>query len=161
GNTLEALAVQADAHRIDAMLEAAISVEPDIGGGIAEVAAAFFAVDHAAADEPWAAQHRGGFLDLALRKRHANRAGGDRPLLDIHMRLYIDFDSQPRRLGDKQARRANPALAEMKIVADRDAADAKPPDEIVMNEILSGRAGPPFVERHHNPAVEYGPRQTP
>src|SRR5204863_1977802 len=39
----------ADPHGIDAVLEAAILVEADIGGGVAEIAAALLAMDHLAA----------------------------------------------------------------------------------------------------------------
>src|ERR1700681_3932456 len=72
----------ADPHRIDAVLEPAVLVEADIGGGIAEIAAAFLAMDHFAGNEPGATEHGGGVLDLALRQRHPDRAGGNRPLLD-------------------------------------------------------------------------------
>jgi len=40
--------------------------------------------------------------------------------------LHIDLDAEPGRFADQQARRADPALAEMKVVADRDAADPEP-----------------------------------
>src|ERR1700692_46765 len=73
-HAIEPLGTAADPHRIDAVLEAAILVEADIGGGIAEIAAAFLAMEHLAGNEPGPAQHRGGVLDLALRERHADRA---------------------------------------------------------------------------------------
>src|SRR5579872_1124436 len=104
GDAVKTPLAETDAHRIDAVLETAILVEPDIGGGIAEVAAAFFAMDDLAGDEPRAAQHRGCFIDLSLGKRHADCARRDRPLGDIDMRLDIDFDAEPRRLGDQEAR---------------------------------------------------------
>ena len=143
------------------MLEAAILVEADIGGGIAEVAAALLAMDHLAGDEPGAAQHRGGVLDLALRQRHADRAGGDRPLLDVDMGLHVDLDAEPGRFADQQARRADPALAEMKVVADRDAADAEPLDQVMVNEILRRGPGAGLVEGHHHGAGEPGSGQQP
>src|SRR6476469_7006289 len=49
----------ADPHGVNAMLEPAVVVETDVGGGIAEIAAAFLAMNHLAGDEPWSAQHRG------------------------------------------------------------------------------------------------------
>ena len=41
-----------------------------------------------------------------------------------------------RRPARQKARRADAVLAEMKVVADRRAADPEPPDEIMVNEIL-------------------------
>ena len=52
------------------------------------------------------------------------------------MGLDVDLDPEPRRLADQKAGRADPALAEMEVVADRDAADAEPPDQVMVNEIL-------------------------
>ena len=134
------------------MLEPAILVEAEIGGGIAEVAAAFLAMDHLAGNEPGAAEHRGGVFDLPLRQRHPDRAGRDRPLRDIDMRLHVDLDAKPGRLADQKARRSDPALAEMKVVADRDAADFEPPDQIMVNEILRRGPGAGLVEGHHHGA---------
>ena len=143
------------------MLEAAILVEADIGGGIAEIAAAFLAMDHLAGNEPGAAEHRGGVVDLPFRQRHADRAGGDRPFVDIDMGLDIDLDAEPGRLADQKARRADPALAEMKVVADRDAADAEPLDQVMVNEILRRGAGAGLVEGHHHGAGKPGAGQQP
>jgi hypothetical protein len=75
------------------------------------------------------------------------------------MSLHVDLDSKARGFGDQQARRADPALAEMKIIANGDTADAKPLDEIVVNEVLSCRAGPVLVESHDHGAVKPGPGQ--
>ncbi|MGY3105855.1 hypothetical protein ACVWW7_002482 [Bradyrhizobium sp. LM6.9] len=41
------------------------------------------------------------------------------------MRLHVDLDTKPGRLVDEEARRADATLAEMKIVADGDSADAQ------------------------------------
>ena len=64
-------------------------------------------------------------------------------------------------LADQQARRAGTALAEMKVVADRDAADAEPRDQIMVNEILRRGPGATLVEGHDHSAVEPGPGQQP
>src|SRR5579872_5829912 len=101
GHAVKAPLALADPHRVDAMFEPAIPVEPDIGGGITEIAAAFIAMDDLAGDKPRAAQHRGRLLDLSLGERHADGAGRDRAFLDVDMRLDIDFDAEPRRLSDK------------------------------------------------------------
>ena len=61
----------------------------------------------------------------------------------------------------QQARRSDPALAEMEVVADRDAADAEPLDQIMVNEILRRGAGAGLVEGHHHGAVKPGPGQQP
>src|SRR6202453_1670631 len=71
---VEAPVAQADAHRIDAVLEAAILVEPDIGGRVAEVATAVLAMEDFAVNEPRAAQHRGRLFDLPFGQRHPDRA---------------------------------------------------------------------------------------
>src|SRR6202165_3856990 len=151
----------ADPNRIDAMLEPAVLVEADIGGGIAEIAAAFLAMDHQTCNEPRAAEHRGGGFDLPLRERHPDRAGGDRPLLDIDVGLHIDLDAEPGRFVDQEARRSDPALAEMKIVADRDAADPEPLDQVMVNEILRRGPGTGLVETHHDSPLKPGSGQQP
>ena len=75
------------------------------------------------------------------------------------MRLDVDFDPKPRRLGDQQAGRADATFAEMKVIADGDAADSEPLDEIVVNKFLRGRLGAPPVEGHHHGARKAGRRQ--
>ena len=77
------------------------------------------------------------------------------------MGLDVDLDAEPRRLADQQARRADAALAEMKVVADRNAADAEPLDQVMVNEILRRGAGAGLVEGHHHGAGEPGPGQQP
>src|SRR6266851_6886460 len=99
-------------------------------------------MNHQAGNEPRATEHRGGILDLPLCQRHADRTGGDRPLRDIDVSLHVDLDTKPRRFADQQARRSDPALAEMKVVADRDAAYSEPLDQVMVNEILRRGAGP-------------------
>ena len=75
------------------------------------------------------------------------------------MGLDVDLDAEPRRLADQKARRAGAALAEMEVVADRNAADAEPPDQVMVNEILRGGAGAGLVEGHHHGAGKAGPGQ--
>ena len=77
------------------------------------------------------------------------------------MGLHIDLDAEPGRFADQQARRADPALAEMKVVADGDAADSEPLDQVMVNEILRRGPGADFVEGHHDGAGEPGPGQQP
>src|SRR6185295_13196119 len=72
------------------------------------------------------------------------------------MRLHVDLDAEAGGLADQQARRADPALAEMKVVTDRDAADAEPLDQIMVNEILRGGAGARLVEGHDHGAGKAG-----
>src|SRR5450631_1650794 len=67
GDAVETRLAAADPDRVDAVLEPAILVEPDIGGGIAEIAAAFLAMDHGSGHEPGAAEHPARLLDLSLR----------------------------------------------------------------------------------------------
>ena len=49
----------------------------------------------------------------------------------------------------------------MKVVADRDAADPEPLDQIMVNEILRRGPGAGLVERHDHGAGEPGPGQKP
>src|SRR5262249_61535971 len=65
----------ADPHRVDAVLEAAGRIEPQIGGGKAEVTAALVAVDDLCAHEPGIAEERLRFGNLAGGERGAERAG--------------------------------------------------------------------------------------
>src|SRR4030095_16946420 len=67
----------------------------------------------------------------------------------------------PRPLADKRARRAGAALAEMKVVTDRNAADAEALDQIMVNEILRRGSGAGLVEGHHHGTVQPGPGQQP
>src|SRR6202165_2698692 len=57
-----------------------------------------------------------------------------------------------RRFADQQARRSDPPLAEMKVVADRDAAYSEPFDQVMVNEILRRGPGPGLVEGYHDRA---------
>src|SRR6195256_5203245 len=77
------------------------------------------------------------------------------------MSLHVDLDAKPGRLADQEARRSDPALAEMEVVTDRDTADPEPLDQIMVNEILRRGAGTALVESHHHGAGEPGPGQQP
>jgi len=90
-----ALAGEADAHRVDAVLEAARGIELEVGGGKAEFAAALGAVDDLDGDEPRRAQEFGRFHHLALAQRHADGAGGHRSALVLERRTMST--AKPRR----------------------------------------------------------------
>jgi hypothetical protein len=49
----------------------------------------------------------------------------------------------------------------MKVIADRDAADPEPLDQVMVNEILRRGSGPGLVEGHDDGAREPGSRQQP
>src|SRR5882757_845148 len=49
----------------------------------------------------------------------------------------------------------------MEVVADRNSADAEPPDQVMVNEVLRAGPGAVLVERHHHGTVEPGPGQQP
>ena len=66
GDAVVAHVANADAHRIDAVLEPAGWVEPEIGGGKAELAPALVAVDHVPRDEPRRAEELGRLHYFAL-----------------------------------------------------------------------------------------------
>src|SRR5438105_14472258 len=75
------------------------------------------------------------------------------------MGLHVDLDAEPGRLVDQQARRADAALAEMEVVAHRDAADAEPPDQVVVNEILRRGFSTKLVESHDDGSGQAGAGQ--
>jgi len=77
------------------------------------------------------------------------------------MRLHVHLDAKARRFRHQEARRADPALAEMKIVANGNAADPEPFDKIMVNEILRRGLGAVLVECHHHGAGESGSSQQP
>ena len=141
-----ALAADADAHRVDAVLEAAGRIELEIGGGKAELAPALVAVDDLAGGEPGRAQQLGRLHHLALAERRAHRAGGHRPALVLQRRHDVDGEAEPRALLGEVSRRAGAVLAEMEIEADRRAADAEAADQDAGDEILRRGGGERRVE---------------
>src|SRR4029079_5845880 len=56
---------------------------------------------------------------------------------------------------------ADPAFAEMKIVTNRNSADAEALDQVMVNEILRRGTGAGFVEGHYHGAGEPRPGQQP
>lgn len=118
-------------------------------------------MDDLAGDKPGRAEHGRGLVELAFGERDSDRAGRDRPLVDIDMRLHVDLDAEPGRLVDEEARRADPTLAEVEVVADGDSADAQAPDQVVVNEVLRAGPGAGLVEGHDHGAVKSGAGQKP
>src|SRR6202012_678470 len=83
----------------------------------------------------------------------------DWPFGNVDMSLDIDLDADPRRLGHQQARRADAALAGVKIVADGDAAESEPFDKILVNKVLRRGLGATLVKAHHHGSRQPGCRQ--
>ena len=83
-------AADADPHRIDAVLQSAGRIEPQIGGREAEIAAALLAVDHLAGRKPRIAEQLGGLDHAAGCQRRADGAGRDRAALVLQRRRDID-----------------------------------------------------------------------
>ncbi len=98
---------------------------------------------------------------LPLGECDPDRTGGDRPLVDIDMRLHVDLDAQPGGLVDQEAGRADASFAEMEVVADRNPADAEALDQVMVNEVLRTGAGAGLVEGHDHGAGKPGPGQKP
>ena len=143
------------------MLEPAGRIEPHIGGGKAELAPALVAVDHGAGGEPRRAKKLRRLHHLALRKRRADRAGGDRPSLILQRRHDVDREAELIALLGQKRGRAGAVLAEMKIEADGGTADAEAADQNARDEILRRRSGERAVERHDDGAVEPRGREQP
>src|SRR5690606_18404909 len=61
----------------------------------------------------------------------------------------------------QHGRAARPPLAEMKIVADHDAADPQPSDQFAKDELFGGAAGESRVEGLYHHTVEAGCREEP
>src|SRR6185437_9642217 len=128
GDAIMALAADANAHGIDAVLETASRIELDVGGRKAKIAPAFFPVDHFAGDEPGRAEQLGGLHHLALAERRAHRAGGYRAALVLERRHDVDREAEPGALRAQISGRAFAVVAEMEIEADGGATNAKASD---------------------------------
>src|SRR5262249_52584679 len=131
-----ALAPDADAHRIDAVSQLAGRVKPQIGGRIAELAAALVAMHNLAADEPRIAERARRLLDMARREPPADRPGGDAPAAARDRRHDVHCEVAPRALRREQIRRAGAVLAKTEIVAHDRAGDAETVEQGIVDEIL-------------------------
>ncbi len=151
-----ALAVDAGTHRIDAMLEPAGRIEPDIGGGEAKLAPALVAVDHLAGHEPRRAEQLRRFHHLALVERRAHRARRHRPALILERRHDVDGKAEPPALLLQILRRAGAVLAEMEIEANGRAADAETAHENLLDEFFRRGRHQRRVEGHDDGAIESG-----
>ena len=85
---------------------AAGRIEPQVGGRIAELAAALVAVHHLAGHEPGRAEQLAGLDHLAGGERGADRAGRDRPSFVLERRHDIDREAMRRALLPQEVRRA-------------------------------------------------------
>src|ERR1700694_207281 len=112
------LAANAGADRIDAVLEPAIRIEPQVGGGKPQPAPAPVAGDDRAGRDRWMADELGGLDPAAGGERGADRARGDRPPLVFERRQDLDREAEPLALGRKKAGRAAPVPAVMEIEGD-------------------------------------------
>ena len=135
GDAIVAPRADPHAHRIDAVLQAATGVEPQIGGGVAELPPALVAMDHLGADEPGIAEKLIRLADLTGGKRRADRAGANRPSLVFEPRHDIDRESELRTLRREIFGRTRAIETEMKIEPDGDAGDGKPPHQNARDEI--------------------------
>ena len=129
--------------------------------GKAEFASALVAVDDGAGHEPGKAEKLGRLPHASAGKRVANRPGGDRTPVVLEPGHDIDREAALAALGREKLRRAGAARAEMKIKADRRAADGEPLDQNPFDELLGGEAGERRVEGEHDRAVEAGRGEEP
>src|SRR6185437_10415407 len=161
GDAVMAFAADANAHRVDAVLETASRIEFDVGGRKAKIAPALVAVDHFAGDEPGRAEQLGGLHHLALAERRAHRAGRYRAALVLERRHDVDREAEPGALRAQISGRAFAVVAEMEIEADGGATNAKASDQNALDEIGGRGGGKLGVEIHHDDAVEPARRQQP
>ncbi len=160
-HAVEALSAASDPDRIDAVSQPAGRIEPDIRGRVAEIAPTLVAMGDLAADEPGPAEQRLCMPDIACFESGAHQRRGYRLALEGKGRHHGDGDAGMASAGLQHLRRAGAALAEMEIEADRDAGDAEPPDQIVVNEIHGRGAGAGRIERHHHSPRKAGCGQQP
>src|SRR5262245_26873857 len=125
GNAVMTHAGNIGTHRIDAVLEAARGIEFQVGGRKAELAAALFAVNDFAGDEPGRAKKLGCLHHPARRKCRAHGARRHRPALVFEWRNHVDGKTETLALLAQEFRRAGAVLTKMKIEADSRTANAK------------------------------------
>ena len=148
------LSADAGAHGVDAVLEPAFRVEPEIGGRIAERSAAPVARNDRAGDEPGMADELRRLDHAARGERGADRARGHRTAFVLERRQDLDREAEPLALGGQKGGRAAPVLAVMEIEADRHALDREPADQDAGDEILGRERGERRIEGEHQCAVE-------
>src|SRR3954469_20735969 len=102
GDAVNQPATDPGAHRIDAVLQAAGRVQPQIGCRKAELAAALVAVDHLAGDEPRHAKKLRRLDHLAVAERGTYRAGRYRAALVLERRNDIDRKAEPLAVSAQQ-----------------------------------------------------------
>ena len=156
-----ARAADADPHRIDAVLEAAIRAEPEVRGRVAERAPALVAMLDLRGDEIRKSQQFGRLRDVPSRQRIAHRAGGDAAALVLERRHHIDRKAVVGALRHQEIRRAAPRLAEMEVEADHRAADGEPVHQDAFDKLLGAEAGQRGVEIEQDCAVEPGRGEQP
>ena len=148
-------ALQAD--RVDAVAEAAIGAEPDVGGREAEFAAA------AVAGDDLADRRTSGSRDarLAAAMSPAARCLADARSTRTARRSRRetgpnddDGEAEPLAGFGEERRRARPALAEMEIVADDGRLQPQPADENLLDEGFGRIGGERPVEVRDDEAVD-------
>ena len=138
------------------MLQTAGRIEPDIGGGEAELAPALVAVDDFARREPGRAEEFRRLDHLAFGKRLAHRAGRHGPPLVLERRHDVHGKAEAPALLLQILRRAGAIFSEMEIEADGGGADAEAADQNFFDEFFRRGRHQRGVESHDDGAVEAG-----
>src|SRR5262249_61338157 len=139
--------------RVDAVLEAAVGIEPHIRGGIAKIASALVAVDDLGADEPGIAEEGVRFRNPPGGKRRTDRPGAYRPSRILEARHDVDGKAEFCALRGEIFRRALAIEAETKIKADGDAGHRKARDQNPRDEVLRRQSRERRVEAQHDAAA--------
>src|SRR5262249_21057200 len=141
-------------HRVDAVTEAAAGIEPNIRGGIAEIASALVAVDDLGAYEPGIAEEGVCFRNPPGGKRRADRSGAYRPSRVLEARHDVHGKAEPCALRGEIFRRALAMEAETKIKAKGDAGDGEARDQNARDEVWRRQTRQRRVETQHDGAAK-------
>ena len=147
--------VDAGAHGVDAEGRLQNGSDVQVGGRVAEPAAALVAAIHPADDLPIAAEQQAGAGRVAGPQIVAHQARGEGLLARAdHTAKRRDAESAAPAQCLQERDVAHAAMAEAKVVADHDVTGTQALDQHVLNEVLGRHAGQGSVEAQHDQQLD-------